>query len=48
MVVYGLTIALVSALTLGKSPKKKEFSCAGCPNAKLCQPDAAEEEKEEA
>ncbi len=36
MVVYGLLIALVSAITSGKSPKKKEFSCAGCPGAKLC------------
>ena len=36
MLVYGLMIALVSAVTLGKSPKKKEFSCAGCPSVKLC------------
>ena len=36
MVVYGLLIALVGALTNGKSPKKKSFSCAGCPGAKLC------------
>ncbi len=36
MVVYGLLIALVSALTAGKSPKKKEFSCAGCPGAGHC------------
>ena len=46
MVVYGLLIALVGALTAGKSPLKKEFSCAGCPNHKLCH--AAEETKEEA
>ena len=48
MVVYGLMIALVSVLTHGKSPKKKEFSCAGCPNAKLCQSANCAEEKEEA
>ena len=36
MVVYGILIALVGALTMGKAPKKKEFSCAGCPGAKLC------------
>ena len=36
MVVYGLMIALVSLLTAGKSPKKTEFSCAGCPGADLC------------
>ena len=36
MVVFGLMIALVSIITSGRSPKKKEFSCAGCPGAKLC------------
>ena len=36
MVVYGLMIALVYAVTNGKAPKKKSFSCAGCPNAALC------------
>lgn len=48
MVVYGLLIALVCALTFGKSPKKKEFSCAGCPSAKLCGSATCTEEKEEA
>ena len=48
MVVYGLLIALVCALTFGKSPKKKEFSCAGCPSAKLCGSSTCTEEKEEA
>ncbi|MBQ7357750.1 MAG: electron transport complex subunit RsxE [Clostridia bacterium] len=47
MVVYGLLIALVSALTFGKSPKKKEFSCAGCPGAKLCGSAACHGEKHE-
>ena len=48
MVVYGLMIALVSALTAGKSPKKKSFSCAGCPGAKACHANGCTEEKEEA
>ena len=48
MVVYGLMIALVGALTHGKSPKKKTFSCAACPNAKLCSSASCKEEKEEA
>jgi electron transport complex protein RnfE len=37
MLVYGLLIALVYAITSGKAPLKKSFSCAGCPNAALCQ-----------
>jgi hypothetical protein len=36
MLVYGLLIALVSAITRGKAPLKKEFSCAGCPSADHC------------
>lgn len=48
MVVFGLMIALVSALTLGKSPKKKEFSCAGCPGTKHCGSATCTEAKEEA
>ena len=36
LLVYGLMIALTSALTHGKGPKKKEFSCAGCPGAEHC------------
>ena len=36
MVVYGLLIALIGALTNGNAPKKKEFSCAGCPSAGHC------------
>lgn len=47
MLVYGLMIALVSALTHGKAPKKKSFSCAGCPSAHLCNQGSckAKEEK---
>ena len=48
MVVYGLMIALVGALTMGQSPKKKEFSCAGCPSAKFCSSASCHTEKEEA
>jgi hypothetical protein len=48
MVVYGLMIALVSVLTAGKAPKKKEFSCAGCSNAKTCLAANCEEGKEDA
>ena len=36
MLVYGLLIALVYAITSGKAPLKKSFSCAGCPNAGNC------------
>ena len=47
MVVYGLLIALVYVITSGKGPKKKSFSCAGCPGANVCQ-HACTAEKEEA
>lgn len=36
MLVYGCLIALVYAITSGKAPLKKTFSCAGCPNAGNC------------
>ncbi len=36
MLVYGLLIALVSAVTHGKAPAKTEFSCEGCPSAGNC------------
>ena len=36
LLVYGLLIALVYAITKGRAPKKKSFSCANCPNASLC------------
>lgn len=48
MVVYGLMIALVCAITAGKAPMKKEFSCAGCPSAAHCGGAACAEGKEEA
>ena len=37
MLVYGLLIAVVSVVTKGEFPKKKSFSCAGCPSAGLCK-----------
>ena len=37
LLVYGLLIALVFAVTKGTAPKKKSFSCAECPNAGNCQ-----------
>lgn len=36
MMVYGFMIALVYVITRGKGPKKKSFSCHGCPSAALC------------
>ena len=37
MLVYGVLIALVSAITHGNYPKKKSFSCEGCPSAATCR-----------
>ncbi len=34
--VFGVMIALVSALTSGRAPVKKSFSCEGCPSAAAC------------
>ena len=34
--VFGVMIALVSAITKGKAPVKKSFSCEGCPSAAAC------------
>lgn len=36
LMVYGLLIFAVTAITKGKAPKKKSFSCEGCPNAGNC------------
>ncbi len=36
LMVYGLLIAVVNIITKGKVIKKKEFSCAGCPSAGVC------------
>ena len=40
LLVYGLLIALVYVITKGTAPKKKSFSCEGCPNASTCQIEA--------
>ncbi len=47
MLVYGLLIALVFALTHGKAPLKKSFSCAGCPSAGNCHTGHCEQKGEE-
>ncbi len=44
MMVYALMIALVYAITSGKGPKKKSFSCSGCPSAKKCHSKDCEKE----
>ena len=36
LLVYGFLIALIYAVTHGKAPLKKSFSCEGCPNAANC------------
>ena len=42
MLVYGLLIALVSVITSGNYPKKKSFSCAGCPSQATCHTGSCE------
>lgn len=37
LLVYGLLIALIHAVTKGKAPAKASFSCAACPNAGTCR-----------
>ena len=44
--VFGCLIALVNKLFSGKNAKK-EFSCAGCPNAELCNKENCETEAKE-
>ena len=46
MMVYGLMIAMVYALTNGKAPLKKSFACEGCPSAKTCRTGACQEGRE--
>lgn len=36
LLVYGLLIALIYAVTHGKAPVKTSFSCEGCPHASTC------------
>ena len=46
LMVYGMLIAVVNIITKGKAIKKKEFSCAGCPSAGVCNGGCASAEKE--
>ncbi|MBO5322202.1 MAG: electron transport complex subunit RsxE [Clostridia bacterium] len=46
LMVYGIMIAIVTALTKGKVPMKKEFACEGCPSAGVCNT-ACKQVKEE-
>lgn len=48
LLVYGLLIALVYAITHGKAPLKKTFSCAGCPMAGSCHGGSCDEKGAEA
>ena len=48
LLVYGELIALVYIITNGKAPKKRSFSCEGCPSRATCNPSACGGEKEEA
>ncbi len=48
LLVYGLLIAVVYVITNGKAPKKRSFSCEGCPSRATCNPAACGTEKEEA
>ena len=48
LLVYGLLIALVYAITHGKAPLKHSFSCAGCPNAATCHKGGCDEKGAEA
>ncbi len=36
LAVYGIMIAVVNFVTKGKAPRKKEFTCEGCPSAGVC------------
>ncbi len=47
LLVYGLLIALIYAVTHGKAPLKKSFSCEGCPNAATCQGGSCSEKGDE-
>ena len=48
LLVYGLLIAVVYIITNGAAPKKRSFSCEGCPSRATCNPAACGGEKEEA
>lgn len=43
LLVYGMLIALIYVITKGKFPKKKSFSCEGCPSFATCKGEACQE-----
>ncbi len=43
LLVYGLLIALIHAITKGKVPRKKSFSCSACPNVGTCRAETCTE-----
>ena len=47
LLVYGFLIALVNFVTKGKAIKKKDFSCAGCPSAGVCNGGCASAKEKE-
>ncbi len=44
LLVYGLLIFAVTAITQGRAPKKKHFGCEGCPSAANCSACLGKEE----
>lgn len=48
LMVYGFLIAVVNVITKGKAIKKKNFSCAGCPSAGVCNGGCAPTTEKEA
>lgn len=44
LLVFGMLIALIYAVTHGKAPAKTTFSCSGCPHAATCGKDTCIEE----
>jgi electron transport complex protein RnfE len=48
MLVYGMLIALVCALTKGRIPIRRSFSCAGCSSAGNCRTGSCTKKGEEA
>jgi len=34
--VFGILIAIVNLITKGRAPRKREFTCEGCPSAAIC------------
>ena len=47
LLVYGLLIAFIYAVTHGRAPLKKSFSCENCPNAINCQGTGCSEKGDE-